>query len=206
MPATRDRFTHSSSDVKQLDFTSVCSGVIRSRGDPTPTTRLRRHRRLDLAAGRPRSRLSGHAEHLATPWTVSGRARIPSCGTLASRIRRSGVKPRQRRDVRTPSPRGPSDLPGRRSRNPHRSRLGCKRGIRSGCDGPRGVSPFRRSCGSADRRPGHRHVHLSAAQAVLLHLVHPAGRPRRGRAGRAGLLGVVVGGLVAGVRRTRRRG
>ena len=69
--------------------------------------------------------------------------------------------------------------------------------------GPSGVQPFRGDRGPADRGTRRRHSALRAAAPVVLRLVHSAGRTGRDGAAGTRFLGVTVGGLVAGIRRSR---
>ena len=90
---------------------------------------------------------------------------------------------------------------GGRTRGPDRARLGCARRLWGRGGRPGSIRPIRRACRSADRRAGRRHCSAtpnSSGRSTSGSSSRSAWpRPRCG----ARVLGVAVGGLVAGLRR-----
>ena len=96
---------------------------------------------------------------------------------MAARLPNGGVWSGQRRHLRPPRSRRAGFVRRRRARGAGRTRLGSQRRVRCGGQRPGRLSSVRRARGAADRRAGFGPVRLPPAQAVVLHLVHPAGRP-----------------------------
>ena len=115
------------------------------------------------------------------PATGSRSARAPMCATCSTRVRRA-----PKADER-------AVLIGHDWGALHRIRSGGKP-IRSAFSRfvALAVPPVAALAGSM--------FTYAPAQAVVLHLVHPAGRTRRGHAAGARILGVALGGLVTGIR------
>ena len=184
----------------------MCLDVIPSSCDRTAAAHLRRHRGHDGPSGRPRPRFPGHSAHLASPRTrISPRVDTAWSrrGCRATTRRRTepisvGTYVRSILDVR-------GTYRGRRSRRPDRPRLGRERRVRSGCHRTR--TAFRRFVALAAPPTGRWRGMFSYRQlkrSFYIWFIQQVGLAESGAAG-ARILGVTVGGLVAGLRRPRRR-